>query len=394
MKSLHHQVAPLCMLFALGACSSINQSVTDASKIDYKSGAKQRSASLEVPPDLTRPGRDERYALEGESASASFSDYQNQAGGKLSGSSATLGVLPEIGNMSIGRAGNERWLIVPGSNEEVWKRVRQFWLDNGFTLTVDSPELGLLETDWVENRAKIKNDIIREVIGKVWDGAYASSERDRYRARIEPGLKAGTAEVFISHRGLEEVLVGAQKDSTRWEWRPSDPGLEEQMLRKLMLGMGLKEDRARELMLTVPATDHARFERATDGGAVLVFADPIEQAWRQVGLALDRSGLSVVDRDSTLGIYEVSSTNPGLPEAKKKEESRGWFSWLKFWDRGETSPAAAEAKPAILPRGASYRVFVKGDAKLSRVRILDKDGNLDKGEDANRILKLLFEQLK
>ncbi|WP_417067632.1 outer membrane protein assembly factor BamC [Niveibacterium terrae] len=393
MKKLRYQMAPLCVLFAVGACSSINQTVTDASKIDYKSGARQRPTALEVPPDLTRPGRDERYALEGESASTTFSDFQ--AGNKLTGmagaSSASLGVLPEIGNLSIGRAGNERWLIVPGTPEQVWTRMRQFWLDNGFTLTVDSPELGLLETDWVENRAKIKNDIVREVISKVWDGAYTSPEKDRYRARIEPGLKAGTVEIFISHRGLEEVLVGAQKDSSRWEWRPSDPGLEAEMLRKMMLSLGLKEDRARELMMTVQATDHARFERATDGGAVLVFADPIEQAWRQVGLALDRSGLLVEERDSTLGIYDVRAAGSKAPAAKKKEEG-GWFSWLKFGE--STEVPVQEVKPGALPVGASYRVFVKGDTKLSQVRILDKDGNLDKSDDANKVLKLLFEQLK
>ncbi|WP_242533185.1 outer membrane protein assembly factor BamC [Niveibacterium umoris] len=375
-------VASVCLVVALSACT---WSSKDVGKVDYKAGAQQRSGPLDVPPDLTRPGRDDRYALEGEAAAATLSEYQ--AGRKPGiGAPASSGpeVLPDVAKMSIGRAGSERWLVVPLTPAQVYPKIKKFWADNGFTLVVDNPELGILETDWLENRAKIKQDIIRDSIGKYFEGAYSSPERDRYRTRIEPGSQPGTVDVFISHRGIEEVLA-TQKESTSWVWRKPDPGMESEMLRKLMLSLGASEDSARALLASSTPTDRARLERAADGGAALILAGSIDDAWRQVGLALDRSGFLVEDRDRTVGLFDVRVSGAKID---KKEE--GWLDKLAFWRKSDPT-----AGPIVqLQPGASYRVFVKGDDKRSLVRVLDKDGTIDKGEEANKVLQMLFEQLK
>ncbi len=381
--------APLCLSLALAACTITGKSVSEVGKVDYKAGAKQRSDNLEVPPDLTRPGRDDRYYIEGESSTATLSEYQKGAkSGSVSGGQG-LEVLPDMGNMKIGRAGNERWLIVPGTATQLWPRVRQFWLDNGFNLVVDRPEVGVMETDWLENRAAIKQDFIRDAIGKVFDGIYTSPEKDKYRTRFDRGVEQGMVEVYISHRGLEEELVGAQKDSSVWTWRKPDPGLEAEMLRRLMVALGAQEDRARELLANNEPTDRARFERAPDGGAALIFAEGFDQSWRQIGLALDRTGFLVEDRDRTLGLYDVQSSTL-KPQDKDNKSDESWWSKLKFWGKSEPQPQGT----VVLKPGESYRIFVKGDDKRSVVRVLDKDGNIDKGEASNKILKLLFDQIK
>lgn len=375
-------VASVCLLVALSACTFSSK---DVGKLDYKAGAQQRATPLDVPPDLTRPGRDDRYAVEGEPGAATLSEFQaGRKTGALGGVAAGPEVLPDVAKMSIGRAGSERWLVVPLTPAQLYPKIKKFWLENGFALTVDNPEVGILETDWMENRAKISQDIIRDAVGKYFDGMYSSPERDRYRTRIEPGAQPGTVDVFISHRGIEEVL-SPQKDSSTWTWRNPDPGMESEMLRRLMLALGASEDRARELLATSPATEHARFERAADGGAALILAGSIDDAWRQVGLALDRNGFSVEDRDRTVGLFDVRVA--GL-KTERKEES--WTDKLAFWRKSE-----AAAGPIVqLQPGASYRVFVNGDNKHSVVRVLDKDGNIDKGDEANKVLKLLYEQLK
>jgi outer membrane protein assembly factor BamC len=131
-------------------------SVIQGEKIDYKSAS--RGASLEVPPDLTQLSRDSRYQVPGGTVTASA--YQvGQAAPQLPTAATTLG------DIRVERAGQERWLVVNRPADQLWEPVREFWQENGFLLTVDQPSLGVMETDWAENRAKIPQDFIRNTIG-------------------------------------------------------------------------------------------------------------------------------------------------------------------------------------------------------------------------------------
>jgi outer membrane protein assembly factor BamC len=238
-----------------------------------------------------------------------------------------------------------------------------------------------METDWLENRAAIKQDFIRETVGKVFDGLYTSPEKDRYRTRLEPGAEPGTVEIFISHRGLEEEL-SPQKDSTTWVWRKPDPSLESEMLRRLMLALGVEEKDAHDLIANAAPSDKTRLESAPDGGMQLSFVEGFDQSWRQIGLALDRAGFIVEDRDRTAGVYDVR-----LAAVKSgKKEDASWFSKLKFWGKSNDQ---AQEKP-----GEPFKVLVKGDDKGSTARVLDKSGNVDKSDAANKMLQLLLEQIK
>jgi uncharacterized lipoprotein len=61
-----------------------------------------------------------------------------------------------------------------------------------------------METDWAENRAKIPQDFIRQSLGKFLDSLYSTSERDKFRTRLER-TPSGETEIYISHRGMIEV---------------------------------------------------------------------------------------------------------------------------------------------------------------------------------------------
>src|SRR5690606_5562836 len=137
----------------------------------------------------------------------------------------------------------QRWLVVGQAPEALWPRIKDFWQENGFLIDVDSPQTGIMETDWAENRAKIPQDFLRKTIGQIFDSLYSTGERDKFRTRLERRAD-GVTEIYISHRGAEEELTGSDKETTVWTPRPADPGLEAEFLSRMMTYLGVEETRA------------------------------------------------------------------------------------------------------------------------------------------------------
>src|SRR5204862_7634906 len=91
-------------------------------------------------------------------------------------------VLPAVERIHVERAGMQRWLVVEDQPpEKLWPVVRDFWQENGFLIKFEAPELGVMETDWIESRAKIAPGGIRGLLNKAPDQMYSTSERDKYR---------------------------------------------------------------------------------------------------------------------------------------------------------------------------------------------------------------------
>jgi len=280
--------------------------------------------------------------------------------------------------MQSGRAGTQRWLVVEGTPDALWPKLRDFWLTMGFSLAVDRPDIGVLETDWAENRAKIPQDFIRNTLGKLIDSLYSTPERDKFRMRIEPGKKPGEIEIYISHRGMQEIYPTEAKDRTIWQPRPPDPDLEAEMLRRLMVYLGVKEEQAQQMLAQARPNLRARLE--TDGNvARLVVDDNFDRAWRRTGLALDRIGFTVEDRDPAEGIYTVRYLDPDFDSG----QSGGWLSRLAFW-RGSDKPQ----------QNTQYRVSVSGQGDKSVVQVLTLDSQPDTSKTAKQILELLYEELQ
>lgn len=368
--------AALVVALVLGACGSIE---IPTKKVDYKSSTKL--PPLDIPPDLARPGGDDRFVVPDTNTkgSATFSDYSKDRKSKpQAGAVAT--VLPNIDQVRIDRAGTQRWLVVPGTPEQLWPTIKEFWQESGFIVNVEKPEAGVMETDWAENRAQIPQTGITGVIGRALDSLYATSERDKFRTRIERGGQPGTTEIYISHRGMEEVYISEGQDVLRWQPRKADPDLEAEMLRKLMVRFGVEDDRARTQLANTKPELQAKINRGADGDR-LSLTDPFDRAWRRVGLALDRVGFTVEDRDRSKGLYFVRYIDPDADV--KTTEDKGWLSKLKFW--GGSSKIQSKEQ---------YRILVEGGAAGAEVQVLNKDGTREKSDTANRILTLLFDQLK
>ncbi len=370
LPTLHSSL--LATAIALSGCSAFD-SMLSGDKIDYKSTVKTQAKSLEVPPDLSQLARDSRYQLPGGVVSAAA------GAGAMTPVNASATVAPlAVGQMRVVREGTQRWLVVPLTPEQLWPQLRSFWLERGFTLATDSAESGVMETDWAENRAKLPNDVIRATIGRVFENLYSTSERDRFRTRVERG--ASGTEVYVSHRGLQEVYTNERRDGTVWQPRAADPELEAEMLTRLMVRLGAREDSARPVVAAATpaapqAAPRARLLAAEPGAAIEV-DDSFDRAWRRLGLALDRSGYSVEDRDRSAGLYFVRYVDP--KDADKGEPS--FFSRL-----------FSSATPAGPLR---YRIAVKADGGKTRISVLNSSGAADNSDNAKRIVAQLMTDLK
>lgn len=301
---------------ALAGCSS---GILSSEKVDYRSGSRQTNG-LEVPPDLTQLAREGRYTAPAPVVSAAAT----AAAAPVQPTAAPGGgtVAPAaIGSMRVMRDGDARWLVVPMTPEQLWPQLRQFWLDSGFTLDVDDASAGLLETAWAEDRAKLPQDLVRKTLGSLLDNLYDSGRRDRFRTRIE--RSASGTEVYISHRGAEQIVRGAQKDDIQWTMRPSDPQLEAEFLTRLMVRLGSETTKAQAAVAAaVPAAPaRARLVAGAPTPSIEI-DDGFERAWRRVGLALDRSGFTVEDRNRSDGVFFVRYVDSQAPD------ERGFFSRL------------------------------------------------------------------
>ena len=356
------------LLLTLGACS-----VLEPDKIDYKSSG--RGVSLEVPPDLTQLPGQSRYQVTGGTVTAS--GYQ--AGQVAAAGAASPTASNAIADVHFVREGGERWLHVDRPAEKLWGEVRDFWLDSGFLLAVDQANMGLMETDWAENRAKIPQDFIRNTIGKVFDSLYSTGERDKFRTRLERNANGGT-DIFVTHRGMEEVYSSARRDSTVWQPRARDPELEAEFMRRMMVKLGVSQEQAKAALATAATTQaaapNARVVAAAGGAPAVQLAEDFDRAWRRVGLALDRTGFTVEDRDRSKGLYFVRYIDPTV---EKKEA--GFFG--RLLGRGSQQ----------LPT-SQYQIAVRSEGQSSVVTVNDRAGAPAASADAQRIVKVLADELK
>ena len=366
-----------CAALALVGCAGFEM---PSKKIDYKSAGK--IPPLDVPPDLTRPTADDRYLVPDVNprGTATFSAYSKDRSG-VSPTAAARDVLPEAGDARIERAGTQRWLVVKSEPAALWPVVKDFWQETGFIVNVEIPEAGVMETDWAENRAKIPDGFIRNTLGKLLDAVYSTSERDKFRTRLERGGETGTTEIYISHRGMEEVYTGDGVDNkdTRWQPRLPNPELEAEMLRRLMVRLGVQENRAKAQLASQQR--HAACVVVAQCRWRDAFARRAVRSRLAAGRSRARSrGLHRGGSGSLEGplLRALHRSRNRQQERPTKAGSRG----LKFW--GGTSK----------PKNEQYQILVQGGDNSAQVNVLDKSGARENSQTAGRILSLLYEQLK
>lgn len=352
----------------LAGCSTLEEG-----KIDYKSASQ--ATSLEVPPDLTQLKRDSRYIVTG-SASALAAASAGSRATTDAGTAAN-----QVGDVKIVRTGTQRYLVVQRSADAVWEPLRDFWKDNKFVLTTDQPELGIMETDWAENRAKLPQDFVRRTIGRIFESIYSTGERDRFRTRVE--RTDSGIEITITHRGMMEVYSSARQDSTIWTPRAADPELEIEFLRRLMLRLVGQNTLAANKAAAEAVTTAKASGAASDVKVVKVnqlpaieINDGFDRTWRRLGVAIDRTGFTVEDRDRTQGFFFVRYAPPGSPDKEP-----GFFAKLF---------TSEKATPSL----SKYRIVLTSKGDVSTVQVQAADGMPENSSNAEKIIKLLADEIK
>jgi outer membrane protein assembly factor BamC len=386
------RVAAVTLCLTLGGCTVVGD-WWSSEKTDYR-GQSKRTQPLEVPPDLTQLQKDSRYLPQGGVVTASDLAKGGSGGAEpaaAAASGAPSVALSNAGNVHLVRQGEQRWLATTDAPEVVWGRMHDFWTTRGFSFTVDEPKTGILETDWKEDRSKLPSNFIRDMLGKVVDGLFDSGLRDRFRTRLERTPDGGT-EIYLTHFGATEEIIGFQKSETQWVPRPSDPNLEARMLSEMMLSLGgVPETTVASAGAASAPAGSTPAAAATQGGssrarlvagqpgATMQMDDNFDRSWRRVGLALDHGGFTVEDRDRAQGLYYVRFVD--AKEAAKDEA--GFITKFKGWF-GMSGPS---------PVG-KYRISIKGGADTSTVTVLNDQGQPDNSANAQRIVTLLVDELK
>ena len=357
------RLAALSAVIALVACTT----TYEGDKVDYKSAGK--APSLEIPPDLSQLSQQSRYAIPGKPVTASSLNASQPTSGKVQ----SVGIVAQ-GDVKIERVGNKRWLVVKRPAAQLWNPVREFWQESGFLLTIDQPNLGIMETDWAENRAKLPQDVIRATVGKLLDSVYSTGEMDKFRTRMETGPD-GATEIFISHRGMIEQYNNKDNTSTIWTNREVDSELEAEFLKRLMVKLGTSQEQAQALIASSVSREKVARVTTINGVPVMQLDDNFDQAWRRVGLALDRTGFSVEDRDRSQGVYFVRYVEPGV------SKEPGWLGKLFGAKPQENAPL-------------KFRIAVRGTGDVTTVSILDATGQPDSSDNAKRIVQVLADDIR
>ena len=329
----------------------------------------ERVRALVVPPDLTLPKSESELGVP--EAATGATTYSGYAGGASGASNVPL--LTSPGDARLERAGGQRWLVVKGSAETLWPALKLFMQKSPLSLARENPATGILESEWIEGAPD------RTTLGKGAPGT-----RDQYRLRVERGLTPGTTEIYLSQRGV--VQIGCNKNKL-WQLRAPEPETEAEMLRRLMLFLGAQEAQAQALLHgtgKAGADAKPRVQIATDdahANGILRMTSDMDTAWRRVGLAIERVGFVVEDRDRTKGLYYVRPNN-ALKEATRPKT--GFFSWF---GGGKTSSAERyQISVAAQPK--------RNNEPVTDIVVLDAAGAVDTTPVSQRIVELLFEQLK
>ena len=378
MPSMSNPLLRAALLLATASLAACSGNLADTLEEKFPGREAEYKAStsvprLEVPPDLDSSTIQETLVVPG--GSTTFSEY---TGTSVQASATASTVLPEVQDVRVERSGDKRWLVIDAPPSQVWPRVRDFWQVNGFVIERADPAIGIMETDWAENRADIPQGFLRSLLENISENLYSAATRDRFRTRLERGVEPNTTEVYVTHRGAEEV---SQRDTFVWQPRPADPELEAEMLSRMVIFLGVGEERARRMVASsADRPDRAQMLRDNEGATVLSVQEDFSRAWRRTGLALDRVGFTVEDRDRSRGLYFVRYVDPD----KDLDNDKGFLSSLNIFGGDDERNPDEDA----------YLISLIAAPEATRIVVLNKQGERERTATADRILGLLHDQLR
>lgn len=323
----------VCVI-ALAACSN-------SKKEDQPYLHSKAPPPLEVPPGLAVPKQDADTALPELPPTAPTAEVGITPPNLLKQAQAQAPdetTPPAAVTLHIEQQGAQRWLVVPAPADQVWRRVKGFLVEQGFTLAQADEKTGTLETDWRdEPQAAQENE---------GNAASKGGLKDKFTLHVAPGRVSGSSEVTVAHLGLERVVA---KGKAQWQPRAANPTMAAALLDKLQAYIQDKQDTS-AADADMPAVQATLTTDSTTGVSTLSLNKDFDRVWQSIGATLQRSGFVIEDRNRSDGVYLVR-----LGDAFQNDGNSGFVSRMLGGEDNESDKR--------------YRIHVKDQGDKSAVRV-------------------------
>ncbi len=337
------------------------------------SQSRRDSHSLEVPPELSQPKTSDSMTIP--VVTPEQAGYGPRPADQQSAVVNTA-LLPKPAGARVIQVGDLRWAELDGRPEAIWQEAQGFLRSLGFEISYEDAQLGILETNWLSNRAYRNVGFWKSILG----GLTVTGLRDRYRVRLERTDDPNVTRMYLAHQGLIEDVVesnSGENINRLWRWRPSDPELEAETLQRFLVFRGMDEKQAEQVVAPQPRVERAVLQDVS-GGQLVVVNDNFARTWRHVGVAIDRLGLIVDDRNRSEGLYYLSLSDDFIEQHK---QDSGIFKKL-FGDEGEKTAAK------------KFVLKVEERGETTTVSLHDQNGQLDNSATAKIVNEQLYQQLR
>ena len=202
---------------------------------------------------------------------------------------ATLFAPEEERQVRIQRFGDDEWVVAPDPPSVVWPRVKQFLSDNGVAVVRETPERGVLETEWITIEARPYRDIVRATL------AQGSPEPVQgLRLRVEQAVRRGATEVHLVQAGVER-----RPEDFAWPAQSTRPTIASSLLRELAGYLAADVGQAGFSLRAQDIASEAKAEVLTprDAPPSLRLRLPFPRAWATIGTALTNAAIEVDGAD-------------------------------------------------------------------------------------------------
>lgn len=229
----------------------------------------------------------------------------------------------ESQGVKIQKLGDQRWLLVPQPPAVVWPKVKQFFADNGVELTLDQPESGRLDTEWLTISSRAARDVVRLSISDGKNSAGISTGHDRVRVLVEPGIRDRTTEIHLRYENDSRSMPNDQVMPDQ-----SDIGeVETQLLNELggYIAANVADASISYVARNISTQSKAELQRDASDLPVLRLNLDFDRAWATVTQALHEAKLDVTDVDRSAGVFYLTVTDQMLNQEEKPSIWTRWF---------------------------------------------------------------------
>jgi len=219
----------------------------------------------------------------------------------------TQQVARTVDGVELQSEGSLYWLRFDKDADALWPMLKNFWSNEGITLKKEEPLLGYMETDWTE-------DLLVERFLSILLSDQAPKRNERFRLRVERLPDDGGTRVFINHSAYGILY---DEEAVYTGYLPASPQLEIEMLSRLALYSGARDEQADQMVSTFSVRE-LKAERINADRYDIRVAGSMDFVRRKLIRVLDRMDARV--DDETVGkLVAVFNRTPEFVD-----ENAGW----------------------------------------------------------------------